>query len=145
MNNIVGKGKWNLNALEAATFGWLGDKAVCEPDSEGRVEFSLVTLSSGANGCHQPADIFSDLNMSPPEDVDADSYNPDDDEWIWEDIEEAAEKDSDAIQKAMKEDASFVARLEAAGIVDWSVYFGHREHDGDYCLFFAYTSPTPEG
>ena len=96
MNNIVGKGKWNLNALEAATFGWLGDKAVCEPDSEGRVEFSLVTLSSGANGCHQPADIFSDLNMSPPEDVDADSYNPDDDEWIWEDIEEAAEKDSES-------------------------------------------------
>lgn len=142
---FVGRGEWNLAALQSSIFGWLADTAVCQPDNEGRVEFSLRTLSDGATGCHQPSEIFSDLNMSPPEGEDPNTYNPDEDEWAWESIEEAADKDSEAIQKALKNDAAFVAQLDDKGIVDWQVYFGHREHNGDYCLFFGYTTPTLEG
>lgn len=147
MGNIVGCGEWNVEAVKAEILGWIGDSAANEPDEDGRVEFSIYTVTSGANGIHQPSDIFASFNMlTPPEWIaehPGEDYDPDEDEWIWEDIDSAASDEAKAITDALQSDPEFCKRIDS--ICDqWGLYFGHRDTDGDYCLFFWYTVPEAE-
>ena len=128
-----------MEALKAEIYAWLEDEGVCQPDSDGMVEFSIKTLSSGANGVHQPSDIFTALNMEVPEGENPETYSPDDDEFIWEDIEKVAMEEGSEILDALMADPDFDRDMTKLS-PNWGVRFGHRDSDGDYCLFFWYST-----
>lgn len=137
VSDTIGHGKWKIEALKGEIRKGLKDPRVCQP-KEDRVEFSLVTLSGGSQGIHQPSDIFSAFNMKPPAEFEGHpvhEYNPDEDESIWDSIDWTAREDADAILEALVVDPDFTAEMDAVA-EGWSIYFGHREADGDYCLFF---------
>jgi len=145
----VGRARWNIKALMEEIRGWLGDTEVCQPDSDGRVEFSISTISGGANGIHQPTDVFRTFDMPVPEDWAKEhpgqEYDPDEDEYFWEDADRVTGNEAGLITEALAANTDFAAEMEKVAPGGWSLYFGHRETDGDYCLFFAYTVTPDEG
>lgn len=134
--------EWNMEGLKKEILRWLNDTLVCQPDSEGRVEFSICMITSGANGpVNQARHIFEAFNMKVPEDWKAENpdaeYNPGEDEYVWDDIDQVTAEDSNAITEALAADESFATLMETKA-EEWGTYFGNREADGDYCLFFWY-------
>ena len=145
MAERIGRAKWDVEALKVEIRRWLSDKEVCQPDSDGSVGFSVSTLSSGCNGTHQPSEIFAAFNMKAPDGGDPETYLPDEDEFVWGDIERVAEEEESLLTDALFEDKGFVDEMAEIAPNGWGVRFGHRDTDGDYCLFFWYTTVPFEG
>lgn len=141
MDYNLGHAKWDVEALKKVIDLRLKDTLICQPDSEGRVEFSIQTLSDGSDGVYQPKYLFEAFNMETPkdwlEDHPDEEYDPVEDEFVWDDIDRIADEDATSIRTQLVLDGVFTLKMRDLAD-EWGVYFGNREADGDYCLFLWY-------
>jgi hypothetical protein len=84
-------------------------------------ETMLEVISRG----DQPGDIFGYFNMSIPDYPD--SYIPPsgDDPWIWETIEDHADKEATKLREELEKDEKFAQQMDEHANW-WYVVFGHR-------------------
>lgn len=143
----IKESEWNVDVLKTDIRRGVNDKTLyLQTDHEGRGEFSVLDVARGAHGTHQPRMVFVVLGMSVPDGYTPDNYDPDEDEFFWEDADRQAHEIAGWLIEQLAGDPGFVAEMEQVAPGGWSLYFGHREADGDYCLFFSYQiQPEEEG
>jgi len=131
------KATWDINGIRARILAAIrGDLT---PVMDGRVETMLEVISAGDQGTHQPSDVFTRLNLDVPDYHigEPETYNPDDDPWIWETIEDVASKESEELREELDKDEAFLQQVEEQADW-WYVVFGHRDSDDAYGLIFGY-------
>jgi len=128
---LVGQGQWDVDKVKAGIRKVLaegGIKTLGEIDEMGGYE--LQTLAPGALGSNQPERLVGTFNIE--------GTDPHD-EFAWEEIERVAQNDADALMAALILDPDFCDELDRLHPNEgWTLWFGHRETDGDYCLWFSY-------
>ena len=90
-------------------------------------EIMFHTISPGAAGTYQIEAAWSFFDLGVPDDWEGDpeDYDPREDEWAWEAVEEVADKVADEMNRAVPSD------------VPGSFSFGHNPHWGDYGLQYG--------
>ena len=90
-------------------------------------EIIFHTISPGSAGQYQVEAAREFFGLPVPDDWEGDpeDYDPTEDEWAWEDVEQAADKVATAMNRAAPAD------------VFGSFYFGHNPHHGDYGLMYG--------
>ena len=101
---------------------------------DGHAEIMFHTISSGAQGTYQIQDAWEFFGLEAPDDWEGDpeDYDPREDEWAWDSVEEAADKVAGEMNRAVPE--SLVGAF----------YFGHQPDWGDYGLFYGAEVPDLE-
>ena len=137
---------WNIKTLLKTIDDLMKDLTIHQADEDGRVSLVLDTLASGQMGQHQKKHLYHMFKMAPPKDWDSEhpgeEYDPMEDEFIWDGIEEAAGKDANALLWVLSEDDGVAYALRGASC--FGVSYEHLEADGSFCLCLWYDKALPE-
>lgn len=128
---IVGQGKWDVEKVKAGIRKAIAEGGLKTLDEiEDMGGYELQTLVSGAWGCNQPEPLLEIFNI-----VGEDPHG----EFTWEEIERVAASDADAIMAALVLDETFCDELDKLHPGEgWTLWFGPRETDGDFCFWFSF-------